>query len=266
MRRIMMACLAGLVMLSAGSALAQGGWKIFGTWRSTSGNIFVVNSTGYGGFSLTWIQPNGQQALLRGNWVAGLRGTQFQYWDLNGYSYTGTFSSRDPNRVRVVTNTGTTTWWYRHMAPQPQASPYPQPEPAPYPQPYPRMRRAHRTVSCWSASDPGCGRMRNGQYAMGAPAFASFLALVRSAKPHVFPMKDRVSSGLGGQYLTSAQLVRVLQEFRPHVFPMLDVVKICAPRVVDPENGVGSVAAAFSPHTMVGTQAASVLSAQRSDL
>lgn len=274
MRRFMMTGLAWLVVLglSSSDALAQrGGWKIFGTWRSTSGNIFVVNGSEYGGFNLTWIQPSGQQALLRGSWVQGLRGTQFQYWDLNGYGYTGTFSSRDPNRIRVTTSTGATTWWYRHVpqaaqpAPYPQPSPYPAASPYPAPSPYPHARH-HRRMACWSPTDPGCGRARNGMFAMNRTAFASFMTLVRSAKPHVFTMKDRVQTGLGGQYLTSAQLVLLLQEFKPHIFPMLDVVKACAPRVVDPENGVGSVAHAFSPHTMIGSQAAAVLSAQRGDL
>jgi hypothetical protein len=78
-------------------------------------------------------------------------------------------------------------------------------------------------------------------------------------------MLDRVKTGIAGGYLTSRQLVHLLQLFKPHVFPMLDVVKVCAPRLVDPENGAGLVADAFRPHTNVGSQAAAIVAAQRGD-
>ncbi len=234
------------------AAPAPTGGSVYGFWRSTSGNVFNVQGTGRGGFTLLMTAPNGAQQVLRGRWVHGLRGTQFQYWAQGAATAnTGTFRPDDPNRIRVQTADGTVTWWTRGggYAPAPVAMPPPPP--------------AQPRVFCWAATDPGCRRTRDGRLPMDRAAFNSFLTLVSSARPHVFPMRDRVTTGVANQYLTSYQLTSLLEYFKPHVFPMLEVVKACAPHVVDPENGVGSVAAKFSPHTMVGTQASQVLSSQQ---
>ncbi len=122
-----------------------------------------------------------------------------------------------------------------------------------------------RRITCWQAGDPGCERTKDGKQPMDRDAFNALVASVRSASPHVFPMLERFKTVLGQNYLTSRQLAHVLDSFKPHVFIMLDVVKAGAPRLVDPQFGAGVISEKFSPHTMVGNDAAAVVSAQRGD-
>lgn len=83
--------------------------SIYGAWRSSSGNVFHITQAA-GGFRLNVRLTTGQSKILRGNWVSGMQGLQFTYWD--GAKITGTFRPGDPNRIRVVSG-NTTTWWRR---------------------------------------------------------------------------------------------------------------------------------------------------------
>jgi hypothetical protein len=119
-------------------------------------------------------------------------------------------------------------------------------------------------VDCWNAADPGCLRTKGGNPPLGKVAFEGFLQAVRAQKPHVFPMKDTVEASLQSAYLTSQQLSVVIEEFKPHSQVMLDVIKLAAPRLVDPQNGAG-VSAKLAPHTFLVQEAAEAISAQRGD-
>lgn len=125
-------------------------------------------------------------------------------------------------------------------------------------------KKKNKAPPCWNARDPGCNHTKNGNYPMNKAAFDSFLSGVRGAKPHVYPMQDMVKSMIGNQYLTSLQLSLIVEEFKPHVYPMQDVVKICAPRLVDPQNG-GVVSTQFKPHVFPMQDVAALISAQRAD-
>ncbi|MBI3071220.1 MAG: hypothetical protein HYY84_03745 [Deltaproteobacteria bacterium] len=246
------------------TAVAPRSSKLFGTWRSGSGNVFEIRNTNDGRFSLVVTFTDGRKSVMRGSWVRGFRGSRFQYHDADGHRYVAGFSSTDPDRVRVVSDDGTINWWRRSFATvqasdgespsverdDPYATPVPTPAPAP-------------TIVCWTADDDGCKRMKNGKFPMDQTAFRSFLKAVSSARPHVFSMKDRVRASLGNRYMTSLQLARLLDEFKPHVYVMLDVVKICAQRLVDAENGAGPIAEKFAPHTFVGNDAVKALGAER---
>ncbi len=117
---------------------------------------------------------------------------------------------------------------------------------------------------CWNDADPGCEGTRGGNGPMARAAFDSLMTAVRGAKPHVFPMQDVVKSMMSNQYLTSLQLAILVEEFKPHVFPMQDVVKICAPKLVDPQNG-GVVSAKFQPHVFPMQDVTRLISAQSAD-
>jgi hypothetical protein len=119
-------------------------------------------------------------------------------------------------------------------------------------------------VDCWNGSDPGCLRTKGGQPPMGKVAFEGFLQTVRAQKPHVFPMKDAMEAALQNATLTSQQLSVIIEEFKPHSQVMLDVIKLAAPRLVDPQNGAG-VSAKLAPHTFLVQEAAEAISAQRGD-
>src|SRR5205085_666357 len=66
-----------------------------------------------------------------------------------------------------------------------------------------RDDRDDRPPPCWRRGDPGCGRTKNGNYAMDRAAFDAMVAAVAGAKPHVFVMLDQVKAALGAQYMTS---------------------------------------------------------------
>jgi hypothetical protein len=220
--------------------------KIFGFWRSSSGNVFEITEAHRGGFKLWVTMTSGKRMVLRGDWVRGLSGSQFTYWE-GKYQYTGTFSPDDPDRVRVVAPGNVVTWWQRYDA----AAPPPPPPPPPY--------------DCWSAEDPGCYRTKAGFQPMDRAAYGAFYQHVAAARPHVFRMVERVKTGLGAGYLTVRQLANLLELLKPHIFPMLDVVKLCAPRLVDPEGNGALVAARFHPHRQVAADAAAIVNAQRAD-
>jgi hypothetical protein len=121
-----------------------------------------------------------------------------------------------------------------------------------------------RGPRCWSPGDPGCGHTKGGQAPMDRAAFDSLMQAVRSTKPNVFSMKDVVASTLGGQALTCQQLAAVVEEFRPNSIIMLDVIKLAAPRLVDPQNGA-VVSTKLAPNTILIQDAARVLAAHRGD-
>lgn len=125
-------------------------------------------------------------------------------------------------------------------------------------------KKKKKKAVCWNNSDPGCDHTKNGNSPMNKAAFDSFMSAVRGAKPHVYPMQDMVKSMIGNQYLTSMQLSIVVEEFKPHIYPMQDVVKICAPRLVDPQNG-GVVSAQFKPHVFPMQDVAQLIAAQKGD-
>jgi len=224
--------------------------KIFGVWRSSSGRLFEVNEAAGGGVGLLMTEASGRKLSLRGDWIKGLRGAQFEYWD-SSRRYEGTFNAQDPDRVRV-TSGEVVTFWTRNGVTTTTAAVAPPVVTTPQ-------------YICWQAGDPGCARTRDGRAPMDRDTFAAFVANVRAASPHVFPMVDRFRNGLSQGYLTSRQLALVLDSFRPHVFPMLDVVKAGAPKLVDPQFGAGVISEKFSPHTMVGNDAAAVVNAQHGD-
>lgn len=127
-----------------------------------------------------------------------------------------------------------------------------------------KAKKRKKAAPCWNDNDPGCGGTRGGHPPMSRAAFDSLMTAVRGAKPHVFPMQDVVKSMMGNQYLTSMQLGILVEEFKPHVFPMQDVVKVCAPKLVDPQNG-GVVSAKFQPHVFPMQDVARLISAQSAD-
>lgn len=87
----------------------RGKAKIYGTWMSTSGNVFEIPRTRGRKFDMVVTYKNGRRGLMHGAWVPGMVGVQFTYTD-GRYRYTGTFTG---GRVRV-TAPGTTSWWRRH--------------------------------------------------------------------------------------------------------------------------------------------------------
>jgi hypothetical protein len=78
-------------------------------------------------------------------------------------------------------------------------------------------------------------------------------------------MKDVVAATLRSQALTSQQLATIVEEFKPNSIMMLDVIKASASRLVDPQNGVGSVSSKLSPNSILVQEAVQVLTAHRGD-
>jgi hypothetical protein len=99
---------------------------------------------------------------------------------------------------------------------------------------------------------------------MDQAAFDGFLKALRASKPNVFNMKDVVEASLQNATLTSQQLGVIVEEFKPNSLIMLDVVKLGAPRLVDPQNG-GGVSAKLAPNTILVQEAAEVIGQQRGD-
>ena len=117
------------------------------------------------------------------------------------------------------------------------------------------------TVDCWDASDPGCRYMKGGRHPMGKAAWQGLLQSVKASQPNVFQMTDLVKAAVANQALTSKQLITLVEIFKPSVFQMLDVVRVCAPNVVDPQNGLG-IAAVFQPHVFQGKDAVKLMASQ----
>lgn len=86
--------------------------RIYGFWRSSSGNKFEIPRGREGSFDLIMKAPSGKLSLMRGAWVEGMEGTQFTY-GTGGAVNTGTFSNDDPHRIRVVPARGKATFWKR---------------------------------------------------------------------------------------------------------------------------------------------------------
>lgn len=230
------------------------GSKIYGVWRSTSGNLFDITDAPGPGFEIYVMFNDGRRQRLRGSWIQGMRGSQFEYWDASQIRYEGTFNPTDPDRVRVTSN-NVVSWWSRNGgAPAVVAAAPPPVAAAP----------AAPAYNCWQDGDPGCSRTKNGQHAMDRDAFNALQTSVRSASPHVFQMLDRFKTSIGNGYLTSRQLGVIVEMFKPHVFQMLDAVKAAAPKLVDPQNGAG-ISEKFSPHVFQGNDAAKAIAAQRGD-
>jgi len=125
-------------------------------------------------------------------------------------------------------------------------------------------RGRRRRVDCWNDADPGCANTKGGNPPMGRAAFEGLRRSVQSAGPNVFTMLDALKAGMQNAYMTSMQLVVIVRLFKPNVFQMLDAVKVCAPRLVDPQNGQG-VAAEFQPNVFQARDAAGIIGAQRGD-
>ncbi len=113
MRTVPLILALALGLLGAAAPRPALAADVYGSWQSTSGNVFEITGSRRGGFKLRVTYPNGTQTVLRGDWVPGMVGVQFNYWDANT-QYTATFNPRDPDRVRVVYGRGVTSWWKRY--------------------------------------------------------------------------------------------------------------------------------------------------------
>lgn len=103
-------------------AHAPGRSRIFGTWRSTTGNLFQVPAAGRRRFDLIVTHTDGRREVFMAHWVRGMRGSQFEY-TTRGVRYTGTFSPTDPNRIRNTNSSGGVSWWTRYYGGVPQPPP-----------------------------------------------------------------------------------------------------------------------------------------------
>lgn len=109
--------LLGLIAFAGGELVAdaqpRGRGKIYGTWTSTTGNVFEIpRSRGLSFDMIVTYKGTNRQGLLRGRWVPGMVGTQFTFvWQ--GRQTTGTFTR---GRIRLVVSGGGISWWNRHYA------------------------------------------------------------------------------------------------------------------------------------------------------
>ena len=88
------------------------GWRgILGTWKSTSGNTFVVVDRGRT-FHIILTAPNGARTLLEASWIPGMEGTQFNY-TMNNTRNVGTRMPRDENQIRMESGNGQVNSWTR---------------------------------------------------------------------------------------------------------------------------------------------------------
>ena len=95
---------------------------------------------------------------------------------------------------------------------------------------------------------------------MDRAAFSRFLAQVAAVR-FEFPRVDRVRALIARHYLTSQQLVALLDEFE-HARLRLQVIKACASHLVDPESGLERLAAKLAPWTDLQAAAKEALSRQ----
>jgi hypothetical protein len=82
---------------------------IYGKWRSSTGSVFHIREVGRRGLVLKVKYRNGQWGSLRGHWVKGQEGRKFKYYDVR-MTYTGTFKSDDPDRIKIQSGTKTSFW------------------------------------------------------------------------------------------------------------------------------------------------------------
>lgn len=87
-----------------------------GTWKSDSGNTFIVPLIGAGAFDFIKVAPTGAKELVRGSWVAGMEGTQFVY-SVGAVRHTCTFNGQNPDRIHVASG-AKTNFWTRVRNPQ----------------------------------------------------------------------------------------------------------------------------------------------------
>lgn len=91
---------------------AQFGWRgVLGTWRSTSGNTFLIVDRGKS-FNIIFTDTKGAKSVITASWIPGMEGTQFEYTG-SGSRVVATRVPRDENQIRVETNTGQVTFWTR---------------------------------------------------------------------------------------------------------------------------------------------------------
>ena len=88
------------------------GWRgVLGTWRSTSGNSFVIADRGRS-FHIILTDVNGRKSILNASWIPGMEGTQFTYQ--NGpVRATITRMPSDNDQVRVESSDGKVNTWTR---------------------------------------------------------------------------------------------------------------------------------------------------------
>jgi hypothetical protein len=98
----------GLFVLAPKSASAA---SAAGTWKSTSGNTFVIPDSKTE-FDVVRQGPDGARELMKARWVEGMTGTQFTYRS-NGVTCTATFNQRDPDMLRVVCGNQQPSVWTR---------------------------------------------------------------------------------------------------------------------------------------------------------
>jgi hypothetical protein len=78
-----------------------------GTWRSQTGNVFVVPNSATG-FNLGIHQTNGQQLAAPAQWVQGMIGVMFMYQSGNQWA-TCTYNHL-ADQIRVQAPNGVTFW------------------------------------------------------------------------------------------------------------------------------------------------------------
>jgi len=111
--------LVGLAALLFSSPAFAG--NVYGRWQSNSGNVFDVAGAEDGsGFHVYMTSPTGQRMELRGRWIPGLVGTQFEYWDAQNH-FTGTFNPHDGSKIRI-SNGKIVNWWQREGAQAPTST------------------------------------------------------------------------------------------------------------------------------------------------
>ena len=91
--------------------------SVSGTWRSSSGNRFVVLPPVSEGatFDIVMTRANGERELYPARWTPGLEGTQFGYG--SKFATIATLDVRSMSSVRVLANSEVTTWTREGRAP-----------------------------------------------------------------------------------------------------------------------------------------------------
>jgi hypothetical protein len=89
---------------------ARTGHGLVGTWRSTSGNQFMIPEKTQNEFDIVMTRPDGRKELYRARWIDGMVGTQFVYGNPPN---TGTRNGEDRDQIRIVGADGVVTIWQR---------------------------------------------------------------------------------------------------------------------------------------------------------
>lgn len=101
--------LAGLTPVLAQSVAARRRPPgAYGTWRSNSGNTFVIPYSKTS-FDIIITLANGQRQIGQGSWVEFPRRFTYTVSGMRG-SCVATFDYQDPNRIRVEGPNGTNYW------------------------------------------------------------------------------------------------------------------------------------------------------------